>query len=175
MTNKLLAIINSLKVPKIKKILLYEMKFLVPNYSYLQNPWLGVYHPQIPVLSVLYPQLNLLNPPARTKFLGMPLGCEAGHTPPSSAKVSINGTIILLPPYAFTARTVITLITYYEQLLMYCSAVHLFSECILCYLLHFVCCAAWRGHLVSNNRHHMCLRRVLRNTRAVFFSTSDGL
>jgi ribosomal protein L44E len=26
------------KVPKIKKILLYEMKFLVPNYSWLQNP-----------------------------------------------------------------------------------------------------------------------------------------
>jgi len=31
MTNKLVVIINSLKVPKIKKILLYEMKFLVPN------------------------------------------------------------------------------------------------------------------------------------------------
>jgi hypothetical protein len=29
---------NSLKVPKIKKSLLYEMKFLVPNYSCLQNP-----------------------------------------------------------------------------------------------------------------------------------------
>ena len=29
------------KVPKIKKILPYEMKFLVPNYSSLQNPWLG--------------------------------------------------------------------------------------------------------------------------------------
>jgi len=29
MINKLVAIINSLKVPKIKKILLYEMKFLV--------------------------------------------------------------------------------------------------------------------------------------------------
>jgi hypothetical protein len=29
------------KVPKIKKILLYEMKFLVSNYSCLQNPWLG--------------------------------------------------------------------------------------------------------------------------------------
>jgi hypothetical protein len=28
------------KVPKIKKILLYEMKFIVPNYSCLQNPWL---------------------------------------------------------------------------------------------------------------------------------------
>ena len=29
------------------------MKFLVPNYSCLQNPWLGGYGPQIPVLSVL--------------------------------------------------------------------------------------------------------------------------
>jgi hypothetical protein len=38
------------------------MKFLVPNYSCLQNPWLGSYRPQIPVLSVLRSQLNLLNP-----------------------------------------------------------------------------------------------------------------
>ena len=38
MTNKLVVITNSLKVPKIKKILLYEMTFLVPNYSCLQNP-----------------------------------------------------------------------------------------------------------------------------------------
>jgi len=63
MTNKLVVIINSLKVPKIKKILLYEMKFLVPNYSCLQNPRLGGCRPQIPVLSVLCPQLNLLTPP----------------------------------------------------------------------------------------------------------------
>ena len=50
------------------------MKFLIPNYSCLQNPWLGGYRPQIPVLSVLCPQLNLLTPPApRTKFLGTPL------------------------------------------------------------------------------------------------------
>jgi len=41
MTYKLVVIINGLKVPKIKKLLLYEMKFLVPNYSCLQNPWLG--------------------------------------------------------------------------------------------------------------------------------------
>jgi len=60
MTNKLVVIINSLKVPKIKKILLYDMKFLV-NYSCLQNPWIGGYRPQISVLSC--PQLNLLNPP----------------------------------------------------------------------------------------------------------------
>ena len=53
MTYKLVVIINSLKVPKIEKILLYEMKFIVPNYSCLQNPWLGGYRPQIPVLSVL--------------------------------------------------------------------------------------------------------------------------
>jgi len=37
MTNKLVVIINIFKVPKIKKILLYEMKFLVPNYGCLQN------------------------------------------------------------------------------------------------------------------------------------------
>jgi len=29
------------------------MKILVPNYSCLQNPWLGGYRPQIPVLSAL--------------------------------------------------------------------------------------------------------------------------
>ena len=38
MANKLVVLINSLKVLKIKKILLHEMKFLVPNYSCLQNP-----------------------------------------------------------------------------------------------------------------------------------------
>jgi len=53
MTNKLVVIINILKVPKIKKLLLYEMKFLVPNYSCLQNPWPTGYRPQIPVLFVL--------------------------------------------------------------------------------------------------------------------------
>jgi hypothetical protein len=49
------------------------MKFLVRNYSCLQNPLLGGYCPQTPVLSLLCPQLNLLNPPPRTKFLGTPL------------------------------------------------------------------------------------------------------
>ena len=53
MTNKLVVIINSLKVTKIKKTSLYEMEFLVPNYSCLQNPSLGGYCPQIPILSVL--------------------------------------------------------------------------------------------------------------------------
>jgi len=48
MTNKMVAIIKSLKVLKIKKILLYEMKFLVPNYSCFQNPWLGATAPGSP-------------------------------------------------------------------------------------------------------------------------------
>jgi len=37
MTNKLVVIMNSLKVPKIKKNLLCEIKFLVQNYSCLQT------------------------------------------------------------------------------------------------------------------------------------------
>jgi len=45
------------------------MKFLVPNYSCLQNTRLGGYRPQIPVLSVLYPQLNLLNPPEQNSWV----------------------------------------------------------------------------------------------------------
>ena len=50
------------------------MKFLVPNYSCLQNLWLAGYSPQIPVLSVLCPELNLLDvPPSRKKFLGTSL------------------------------------------------------------------------------------------------------
>jgi hypothetical protein len=82
MTKKLVVIINSLKVTKIKKILLHEVKFLVPNYSCLQNHWLGGYRSQIPVLSILCPQLNLLNPP-RTKFLGTPLAeIKNGGIPP---------------------------------------------------------------------------------------------
>jgi len=39
MTNNLVVFTNSIKGPKIKKILLYELKFLVPNYSCLENLW----------------------------------------------------------------------------------------------------------------------------------------
>ena len=70
MTNKSVIIINSLKVPKINNILLFEMTFLVPNYSCLQTLTRGLPPPD---LRSLCPQLNLLNPPPRTKFLGTPL------------------------------------------------------------------------------------------------------
>jgi hypothetical protein len=71
MTNKLDVVINSLKVPSIKKILLYEMKFLIQNYSCFQNTWLGGYRPQISVLSVI--SWICWNPPPPTqpnKILG---------------------------------------------------------------------------------------------------------
>ena len=47
------------------------MKFLVPNYSCLPEPLTrGGYRPQIPILSILSPQLNLLNPPHEKKIPG---------------------------------------------------------------------------------------------------------
>ena len=51
------------------------MKFLVPNYSCLQNPWLRSYRPRNIFLSVLCPELNLLNPlPPPNKILGYVTG-----------------------------------------------------------------------------------------------------
>ena len=56
------------------------MKFLVPNYSCLQNPWLRGSRPQIPVLSVL--NWICWTPPApRKKFLCTPL--ESANFPES--------------------------------------------------------------------------------------------
>ena len=74
MTNKLVVIINSLKVPKIKNILLYEMRFVVPNYSCLQSPCLGGLPPPDPrSLCPLSSTEFVETPPPRTKFLGTPL------------------------------------------------------------------------------------------------------
>ena len=95
MTNKLVVIINSLKVPKIKKILLYEMKFLVPNYICLQNPWLGGYAPRSPFsLSSVLNWIWWTPPPPEKKFLGTTLSPgvnlsvhEANHSSPTSAEV----------------------------------------------------------------------------------------
>ena len=69
MTCKLVVVINSLK-------------FLVPNYSCLQNPCLGGCRPQIPVPSVLCPQLNLLNsPPEQNSWVcHWPTSCVPNRT-----------------------------------------------------------------------------------------------
>jgi hypothetical protein len=67
---------NSPKVPKIKKILLYEMKFLVPNYSCLQNHWLGGYRPPDPrSLFPLSPTEFVEPPPAPNKIPGYATVC----------------------------------------------------------------------------------------------------
>ena len=72
MTNKLAVVINSLKYQKLRKFYYYEMKFLVPNYTCLQNPWIRGYRPQIP--SSLSSVLNWICwTPPRKKFLGTPL------------------------------------------------------------------------------------------------------
>ena len=73
MTNKLVVIINSLKVPKIKKIVLYEMKFLVPNCSCLQNPWLGNYLSRSPSLCPLSSTV-FVDPPSPNKIPGYDTG-----------------------------------------------------------------------------------------------------
>jgi len=90
MTNKLVVIINSLKVPKIKKMLLYEMKFLVPNYSCLQNPWLGGLptsdpHSQCPLSST-----EFVETPPRTKFLDTPLNTTILVMGTKQAKKSVE-------------------------------------------------------------------------------------
>ena len=72
MTNKLVVIINSFKEPKIKKILLYEMKFLVPIFSCLQNPWLRGLPPPDPLSLCPLSSTEFVDP-LRTKFLGTPL------------------------------------------------------------------------------------------------------
>jgi len=75
MTNKLVVIINSLKVPKIKKILLCEMKFLVPNYSCLQNPWLwGATAPRSSSLCPLPSTEFVEPPPLQNKIPGYATG-----------------------------------------------------------------------------------------------------
>ena len=122
MTNKLVVIINSLKVPKIKKILLYEMKFLVPNYGCLHNPCLEGYCPQIPFLSVLCPQLNLLNP-SRKIFLGTPL---MGPACISFAFVSIPDYLHLQCPNIYSANEC----TFSEGVFYYIMLItNLFQSC----------------------------------------------
>jgi hypothetical protein len=61
------------------------MKFLVPNYSCLQNPWLGGYRPQIPVLSVLN---WICWTPSRAKFLCTPLHTRRSSTQSDKYQVS---------------------------------------------------------------------------------------
>jgi len=54
-------------------MLLFEMKFLVQNYSFLQDPGLGGYQPPDPRSLCPLSSTKFVEPPPRTKFLGTPL------------------------------------------------------------------------------------------------------
>ena len=57
------------------------MKFLVPNYSCLQNPWLrGLQPPDLRSLCPLS-STEFVDPPTRTKFLGTPLITSPSYSP----------------------------------------------------------------------------------------------
>jgi len=72
MTNKLVVIINILKVPKIKKILLYEMTFLVPKLQLPPEPLTTGLPPPDPRSVCPLSSTEFVEPP-RTKFLATPL------------------------------------------------------------------------------------------------------
>ena len=74
------------------------MKFLVPNYSCLQNP--GSYRPQILVLSVLCPQLNLLNPSPPNKVPGY---ATARHIVQLISQIGLVSCLTLLTYVPFSA------------------------------------------------------------------------
>jgi len=67
MTNKLVVIINSLKVPEIKKILLHEIKFCFTKLQLPPEPLTRGLPP--PDRRSLCPQLNLLNPPEQNSLV----------------------------------------------------------------------------------------------------------
>jgi len=69
MTNKLIVIINSLKIPKIKKILLYKWNFLYQITAASRTPDKGAAAPRYPRSLCL--QRNLLSLLPRAKFLDM--------------------------------------------------------------------------------------------------------
>ena len=81
MTNKLAVIINSLKVPKSNTILLYEMKFRVPNYSSVQNPLTRGLPPPDPRSFCLLSSTEFVEPPSpQNKIPGYVTG-SSGRRP----------------------------------------------------------------------------------------------
>ena len=86
MTNKLVVIINILKVPKIKNILLCDITLLVPNYSCLQKPWLGGYRPPDPLSLCPLSSTEFIEPPhEQNSWVG-----HCWHLPENGQKSSRN-------------------------------------------------------------------------------------
>ena len=69
MTNKLVVITNRLKYQKLRKFYHMKWNFLYQITAASRTPGYGATTPQIPLLSVLCPQLNLLNPPEQNSWV----------------------------------------------------------------------------------------------------------
>jgi hypothetical protein len=77
MTNKLVVVINTHKETKIEKILLLELKFLVPNNNCIQNPLLRGYRPQI---AFCLASTEFVEPPPKPNNIsGYATGVEAAQ------------------------------------------------------------------------------------------------
>ena len=77
MTNKLGVIKNGLTVPKIKKISLYEKKFLVPNYTCLHTSLTkGLPSPDPHSLCPLSSTEFVEHPPPPNKIPGYAIACD---------------------------------------------------------------------------------------------------
>jgi len=102
MTNKLVVIINSLKVPKIKKILLYEMKFLVPNHRLPPESLTRGLPPPDPRSPCPLSSTEFIEPPPphRTKFLRTPL--LNGDVPRQNGNVTYSVNRPLMVPVYFS-------------------------------------------------------------------------
>jgi len=137
------------------------MKFLVPNYSCLRNPWLGGYRPQIHVLSVLCPQLKLLNPP-RTKFLGTPL-----HRRPPFYIITIDFRNYLQPSYMRNLRRM--KYPYKETLLMQGVPFMAFltTETLARYLSGCKLSMRWRFHAQGHVKRDTNTKKCIRTWSAV--------
>jgi hypothetical protein len=141
------------------------------------NPWLGGYRPQIPVLSALYPQLNLLDSPRKKSWVCH--WCNAQQHP--SPKMKIRGhndqnfypgctqfwmlgsgqyfrcyplakyLSSILRKYPWYPSTALTLARLVQQWVLLCSAVH-----TVCRLMVYI-----TAHLHNNiNTEYILEERV---------------
>jgi hypothetical protein len=69
------------------------------GFTHLQiewNPWIEGYCPQIPILSALCPQLNLLTPPHSEKILVMPLSSIGTNECPYFIQMLVRSSVWIL-------------------------------------------------------------------------------
>jgi hypothetical protein len=117
------------------------MKFLVPNYSCLQNPWLGGSRPQIPVLCPLS-STEIVEPPPGKKFLGTPLVFDVltQTTLQNLTTVSTSNPIPkIIKSWNIEGNVTLGKLNYRRAVYIFTQYLisHTFStNCLHCYILH---------------------------------------